>query len=75
MGLKTACFNVESGDIEDSPAPNALVKFEVFEKDGAVYVKGDETSIKSSGRVPVQSCSVEDDEHVVIVGGCVPLIH
>jgi hypothetical protein len=63
-----ACYHITTGDIEDAPAPNGLIKFDVFEKDGAVYVKGDEASIKASGRTPVTTCSIESDEHVVIVG-------
>ncbi|KAL1958831.1 hypothetical protein VTO42DRAFT_3668 [Malbranchea cinnamomea] len=64
-----ACFKIETGDVEDAPAPNGLIKFDVFEKDGSLFIKGDEASIKASGRPPVGSCSVEGNDHVVIVGG------
>lgn len=67
--LIIACYNVVSGDVEDSPAPNALSKFDVFEKDGEVFVKGDESSITSGGRQPVASCNVDEDSRVVVVGG------
>lgn len=64
-----ACFNVVSGDVEDAPAPNALNKFDVFEKDGEVFVRGDENQIASGGRQPITSCSIDGDSKVVIVGG------
>lgn len=65
----TACFNVNTGDVEDAPAPNALQKYEVFEKEGAVYIRATEADIKSGQRDPVGKCSVQSDEKVVVVGG------
>ncbi|KAJ5108688.1 Apoptosis-inducing factor 1 [Penicillium angulare] len=64
-----ACFNVTSGDVEDAPAPNALQKYDVFEKEGAVYINATEAALKSGQRDPVGKCSVNSDEKVVIVGG------
>ncbi|OJJ48105.1 hypothetical protein ASPZODRAFT_62049 [Penicilliopsis zonata CBS 506.65] len=64
-----ACFNIYTGDVEDAPAPNALNKFEVYEKNGAVYIKGDESAIKSGQRDPVFKCSASAPDRVVIVGG------
>ncbi|KAF4213189.1 hypothetical protein CNMCM8980_010479 [Aspergillus fumigatiaffinis] len=64
-----ACFNIGSGDVEDAPAPNALNKFELVEKNGAVYIKGEEAAIKSGQRDPVFKCSPSTAEKVVIVGG------
>ncbi|PGH14568.1 hypothetical protein AJ80_05888 [Polytolypa hystricis UAMH7299] len=65
-----ACFNIVTGDVEDAPAYNALNKYEVFEKDGAVYVKADEALIKTAGRTPISTCTVTDpQQRVVIVGG------
>ncbi|KAG5288756.1 rhodocoxin reductase [Histoplasma capsulatum G186AR] len=65
-----ACFNITTGDVEDAPALNALHKYEVFEKDGGVYVKADEATFKENGRLPVSSCSVaQQDQKVVIIGG------
>lgn len=64
-----ACFNVCSGDVEDAPAPNALEKFEVFEKDGAVWIKGEEKAIKAGQRDPVMKCDAEKEGGVVVVGG------
>ncbi|KAJ5806888.1 AIF-like mitochondrial oxidoreductase, partial [Penicillium riverlandense] len=65
-----ACFNIGTGDVEDAPAPNALNKFDVFEKNGAVYIRGTEADIKAGQRNPVVKCSVsQPEERVVIVGG------
>ncbi|OAA44145.1 Pyridine nucleotide-disulfide oxidoreductase, FAD/NAD(P)-binding domain protein [Metarhizium rileyi] len=66
-----ACFNISTGDVEEAPALDALPVFKVVERDGAVYVTGDESTIKSSRRKPNLSCSGASpgDEKVVIVGG------
>ncbi|KAM5466387.1 Apoptosis-inducing factor 1 [Microsporum audouinii] len=64
-----ACFNVISGDVEDAPAPNALKKYDITEKEGAFYVKTDEASLKAWGREPVKSCKVASNDKVVVVGG------
>ncbi|ODM24155.1 hypothetical protein SI65_02138 [Aspergillus cristatus] len=64
-----ACFNVCSGDVEDAPAPNALAKFEVFERDGGVWVIGDEKAVKTGQRNPVVKGSAEAEGGVVVVGG------
>lgn len=67
-----ACFSVSTGDVEDAPAPNALTKYEVFERDGSVYVNAKEEDIKFGQRNPVVKCSVsKQDEKVVVVGGYV----
>jgi hypothetical protein len=66
-----ACFDVASGDIEDAPAPNALRTYEVYEKNGAVYIKGDEASIKAGQRDPNVKCSVTSQEKVIVIGGSV----
>ncbi|KAJ5457547.1 Pyridine nucleotide-disulfide oxidoreductasedimerization [Penicillium sp. IBT 31633x] len=65
-----ACFNVTTGDVEDAPAPNALNKFEVFEKSGGVYIHAREEDVKAGQRNPVVKCSVsQPEERVVVVGG------
>ena len=64
-----ACFNVGSGDVEDAPALDPLAKFEIVEKSGAVYIKGDESTIKASRRAANVKCSKQGQEKVVIVGG------
>lgn len=60
-----------SGDVEDAPALDHLAKFEILEKDGAVFVKGDEATIKAKRRSPDLKCSAEGKEQIVIVGGFV----
>lgn len=64
-----ACFNVSTGDVEDAPALDPLAKFEVVERDGAVWVKGEEAVIKASRRSLEHKCRPEGKEGVVIVGG------
>ncbi|KAL8941157.1 MAG: hypothetical protein Q9211_001931 [Gyalolechia sp. 1 TL-2023] len=64
-----ACFNVGTGDVEDAPALDPLAKFEVYEKSGAVYIKGEEATIKANRRKPNVKCVAQGQEKVVIVGG------
>ncbi|KAL8727163.1 MAG: hypothetical protein Q9181_005805 [Wetmoreana brouardii] len=64
-----ACFNVDTGDVEDAPALDPLAKFEVYEKSGAVYIKGEEATIKASRRQPNVKCRAQGQEKVVVVGG------
>ncbi|KAL8721318.1 MAG: hypothetical protein Q9225_001978 [Loekoesia sp. 1 TL-2023] len=64
-----ACFNVGTGDVEDAPALDPLAKFEVYEKSGAVYIKGEEATIKASRRKPNVKCAAQGQEKVVVVGG------
>ncbi|CRL23285.1 Rieske [2Fe-2S] iron-sulphur domain [Penicillium camemberti] len=65
-----ACYNVTTGDVEDAPAPNALNKFEIFEKEDGVYILAKEEDVKAGQRNPVVKCSVsEPKEKVVVVGG------
>lgn len=66
-----ACFSTSNGDVEEAPALDALPVFKVTERDGAVYVTGDEESIKSSRRRPNFDCNANasSDGNIVIVGG------
>ena len=64
-----ACFNVSSGDVEEAPAPDALAKFPVEEKNGGVYITGEESTIKNSRRPIDLPCKSKGQEKVVIVGG------
>jgi len=68
-----ACFNASTGDIENAPAIDALPSFKLSEKDGAVYVSGEEQSIKGSRRKPnlrIKGVTIQTapNEHVVVVG-------
>jgi hypothetical protein len=64
-----ACFNINTGDIEDAPALDPLAKFEIIEKDGAVYIKGDEATIKANRRPLNLKCAAKSLDNVIIVGG------
>ncbi|KAL4814584.1 hypothetical protein BDW67DRAFT_192108 [Aspergillus spinulosporus] len=64
-----ACFNVKSGDIEDAPAPAALNTFELIEEDGAIYIRGEESAIKSGQRISEHKCSSSGPGGLVIIGG------
>lgn len=64
-----ACFKVSTGDVEDAPALDPLSKYEVFEKDGAVFVKSDEATIKANRRSLNFKCSSVSDEKVLVIGG------
>lgn len=64
-----ACFRVSTGDVEDAPALDPVPKFEVVQKDGGVYIKGDEDTIKGSRRTLNIKCKPKGQEHIVIVGG------
>jgi NADPH-dependent 2,4-dienoyl-CoA reductase/sulfur reductase-like enzyme len=67
---QTACFNASTGDIENAPALDNLPTFKVAEKNGAVYVTGEQESIKGSRRKPNIKCAAAAGlEKVVIVGG------
>ncbi|KAI4755569.1 rubredoxin-NAD(+) reductase [Aureobasidium sp. EXF-3400] len=64
-----ACFKVSTGDVEDAPALDPLAKFEVFERDGAVYIKGEEKTIKANRRqLNIKCRSVKEKDHVVVIG-------
>lgn len=67
--LSTACFNVGTGDVEDAPALDPLAKFDIIERDGAVYIKGEEATIKASRRQPSTNCSPSGQEKVLVIGG------
>ncbi|KAK4184431.1 cytochrome P450 [Podospora australis] len=65
-----ACFNGKTGDVEDAPALDALPVFKAVERDGAVYITGDEASIKSGHRRPSKfKCKATGGDKIVVVGG------
>ncbi|QIW97001.1 hypothetical protein AMS68_002519 [Peltaster fructicola] len=63
-----ACFNVKTGDVEDAPALDPIARFDVFQKEGAVFIRGEEKTIKAARRTPNLKCKVKEEETVVIVG-------
>merc|ERR1712093_694541 len=65
-----ACFNASNGDIENAPAIDALPSFKSQEKDGSVYITGEQQTIKGSRRKPnIKISGSPSAERVVIVGG------
>ncbi|GFZ43525.1 hypothetical protein JCM24511_01245 [Saitozyma sp. JCM 24511] len=75
-----ACFNVCTGDIEDSPGLDSLWKYSAEVKDGKIVVSASEKEVKSKvGRVVSKArtkpASAVTDETVVIVGGGSGAIH
>lgn len=65
----TACFKAGNGDVENAPAIDALPSYNIEEKNGAVYITGEEETIKSSRRKPnIRISGAAGQEKVVIVG-------
>ncbi|KAI8667519.1 Rieske domain-containing protein [Fusarium sp. Ph1] len=67
-----ACFNAKTGDVEDAPALDHLPVFQVAERNGAVYLTGEEAAVKGSRRKPNIKCAAASGaqkEKVVVVGG------
>lgn len=46
-----------------------MAKFEILEKNGGVYIKGEESTIKASRRAVNTKCKAQGQEKVVVVGG------
>ncbi|GES79469.1 AIF-like mitochondrial oxidoreductase [Rhizophagus clarus] len=66
-----ACFDVKTGDIEDSPGLDNLQTFKVTIKDDDIYVEVDEAALKSGRRPPkckVNPSPFNEDDVVVIIG-------
>ncbi|OCK88738.1 uncharacterized protein K441DRAFT_668554 [Cenococcum geophilum 1.58] len=64
-----ACFNIATGDVEDAPALDPLSKYEIVQRDGVVYIKGEEATIKANRRVLNVRCSAKSSEKVLVIGG------
>ena len=70
LSYQTACFKASNGDIENAPAIDALPSFQLSEKNGAVYITGEQQTIKGSRRKPnIKISGATGPEKVVIVGG------
>ena len=63
-----------TGDVEDAPALDPLAKFDIVEKNGSVFIKGEEETIKASRRSGNYKCSAAGPEKIVIVGGFVNIL-
>lgn len=66
-----ACFKVSTGEIEDAPGLDPLAKFEISEKDGAVYIKGEASEVKNARKTLSLKCAAKGNNKVLIVGGYV----
>lgn len=65
-----ACFNTETGDIENAPALDPIASYPVTLRGDEVYITADEATLKNgSKRTPNLSCSVDSGINVLIVGG------
>ena len=67
-----ACFNVHTGDIEDSPGLDSLWSFSATVRDGKVVVKASEKEVNSKiGRIVGKARTGKNpiEDTVVIVGG------
>jgi hypothetical protein len=64
-----ACFDTTNGSVENAPALDPLTAFHVEERDGAIYVRGDEATLKAGKRIPNISVTARSGERVIVVGG------
>ncbi|KAG5721933.1 putative flavoprotein C26F1.14C [Termitomyces sp. T112] len=74
-----ACFNVCTGDIEDSPAPSALHSFKAHVSDGKIYVTANPAHAlgNNKARQPTLLSSGTDSvgKGLIIVGGGAAAFH
>ncbi|XP_077995497.1 apoptosis-inducing factor 3-like isoform X2 [Glandiceps talaboti] len=65
-----ACFNAQSGDIEDYPGLDGVQKFEVDIQDNKVVVKTHKKALEKSRRIQ-EMCSKSPDEEstILLIGG------
>ncbi|CAG8636595.1 12905_t:CDS:10, partial [Ambispora leptoticha] len=66
-----ACFNANTGDIEDAPGLDNLFKYKVTIKGEDIYVEAEEQALKSGKRAPIckKAISPTDTNTVLIIGG------
>lgn len=65
-----ACFNVETGDIEDFPGLDSIPKFDVVIEGDQVIVMADKKVLEIQKRTKPMSCAVKSvKQTVLIVGG------
>jgi hypothetical protein len=56
--------------VEDAPALDPIAKYDVYEKEGAVYVKAPEAWIKANRRPLDITCpATNNNEKVLVIGG------
>jgi len=65
-----ACFNSETGDIEDFPGLDSLACHKVEERDGSIIVTADKRELVTGRRhIKISDLVEETDERIVIIGG------
>ncbi|XP_010150850.1 PREDICTED: apoptosis-inducing factor 3-like, partial [Eurypyga helias] len=71
-----ACFNIQTGDIEEYPSLDCLPCFKVTVEDGKVFVTGKKKDLESSLRVKDTSrrCLLNRDTMLLVGGGVAALV-
>jgi len=66
-----ACFNSNTGDIEDFPGLDSLASHKVEERDGHIVVTADRRELVSGKRlqIPVEQIEATDERMIVVGGG------
>lgn len=65
-----ACFNIETGDIEDFPGQDSLPCFQVTVEGGQVKVRAKRSELQSGKRTkPMVRKSSDDERTFVVIGG------
>ncbi|XP_044763702.1 apoptosis-inducing factor 3-like isoform X2 [Coccinella septempunctata] len=64
-----ACFNIETGDIEDFPGLDSLPCHQVTIEDCKVKVRAKRSALENPKRVKPMCKRLNDDEHYVVIGG------
>ncbi|XP_062559721.1 apoptosis-inducing factor 3-like [Armigeres subalbatus] len=65
-----ACFNIETGDIEDFPGQDSIPCFKVSVEQGRVKVRAKRSELQSGKRTKAMINQLEEDERTfVVIGG------
>ena len=64
-----ACFDSVTGDIEDFPGVDSLVRFEAEERDGVIKVRARKSMLEEGRRKRPVCKMTESEQKVVVIGG------
>lgn len=65
-----ACFNITTGDIEDSPGQDSIPCYQVMIEQGQVKVRAKKTDLEANKRTKVMAQrDVKDERTFVVIGG------
>jgi len=67
--LHGACFNAQTGDIEDFPGLDSLPKYQISQEGGRIFLQFDDVNELCHKRVKDMAERGEDEEVFVILGG------